>query len=180
MIMPSNPHPVLYSLQRWAQRGKASPAERAVLAYGRPFNGIARPKGYRPRALKRCYQNAGDLALQERGTYVEGFAIDPSTGVPAQHAWLTLNGTDAVDVTWRTPATECYYFGIRFSNEVLRRFTVRTGTWGPLLQGEELEWVLREAGLRRPTRHQKKRTVVQRKSRLGGGTPGRVKRRSKR
>ena len=79
--------------------------------------------------------------------YVEGFAIDPNTAPPVHHAWLTLDGANAVDVTWRSLATECYYFGILFSNEILRRFTVRTKSWGPLLSGKELDWVLREAGL---------------------------------
>jgi hypothetical protein len=141
------PHPVARRLSRCTSLDKASPEEKAVLAHGQPFVGIVRPKGYRLRAIKQCFANAGDLALQDFGTYVEGFAINSKTGALVHHGWLTLDGTNAVDVTWRTPANECHYFGIPFSNKVLERFTLRTNTWGPLLRYDELEWVLREAGL---------------------------------
>jgi hypothetical protein len=145
------PHPVVRSLLRslshWAKHNMASPAEQAVLKYGRAFTGIARAKGYRFRAIKKCFVNAGDLALGGSGTYVEGFAISPSVGIPVHHAWLTLDGTDAVDVTWRTPASECHYFGISFSNEVLEKFIRRTKCWGPLLWDDEVEQVLRDADL---------------------------------
>jgi hypothetical protein len=104
------PHPVARRLSRWASLDKASPEEKAVLAHGQPFVGIARPKGYRLRAIKQCFVNAGDLALRGLGTYVEGFAIDPKTGALVHHAWLSLDGTNAVDVTWRTPANECPLF----------------------------------------------------------------------
>jgi hypothetical protein len=91
--------------------------------------------------------NAGDLALQDRGTYVEGFALSLDGGSPMHHAWLSLDGTNAVDVTWRSSARDCPYFGIPFSITVLEHFMRRTKSWGPLLAGDEQEKVLREAGL---------------------------------
>jgi hypothetical protein len=145
--MPPKTHPVLAWLSRWHDRGMASPAEQAVLRHGRSFTGIARPKGYRLRAIKNCFANAGDLACADRGTYVEGFAIAPSVGPPVHHAWITLDGINAVEVTWRAPASECQYFGIPFPAGVLRRFTLQTKSWGPLLEGPELKQVLRDAGL---------------------------------
>src|SRR6478672_8287549 len=57
------PHPVVRSLSHWAKHELASLPEQAVLKYGRAFTGIARPKGYRLRAVKQCFANAGDLAL---------------------------------------------------------------------------------------------------------------------
>jgi hypothetical protein len=91
--------------------------------------------------------NAGDLALRGHGTYVEGFPLCPDGGAPVHHAWLTLDGTNAVDVTWRNSARDCHYFGIPFSITVLEHFMRRTKSWGPLLAGDEQEKVLREAGL---------------------------------
>jgi hypothetical protein len=147
-ILRTNSHPVLDALLRWDKRGLASPQEKAVIKYGRAFTAIERPKGYRQRALKACFMNAGDLALVDRGTYVEGFAFASGVdGMPVHHAWLTVDGVNTVDVTWRGPIAERYYYGIPFSNEVLREFTTLTRSWGPLLFGSELEKVLRDAGL---------------------------------
>jgi len=136
-------------LAQWVKRDPPCPIHHAVLCHGKPFTGIARPKGYRLRAEKQCYLNAGDLALQERGIYVEGFADSSEGRTPVPHAWLTLDGKNAVDVTWCKQATECHYFGIPFPNDVLRAFIRRTGCWGPLLAYDELEQVLKDAGLRK-------------------------------
>lgn len=144
--MSSASHPVLHLLQHYVDTGVASGAMKAVVQYGRLFVGKDRPRGYRLRAPKKCFLNAGDLSLRGRGEYVEGFAR-VAGGIVAQHAWLTLDGTDAIDVTWRRPAGECYYYGIKFSNAVLEKFSLRTGTWGPLLAPDEQEQVLRDAGL---------------------------------
>jgi hypothetical protein len=48
---------------------------REVVAHGRPYIGVDRPKGYRKRKPKQCFWNAAHLALTDRGTYVEGYAI---------------------------------------------------------------------------------------------------------
>jgi hypothetical protein len=50
-----------------------------------------------------------DLACAERGIYVEGFAITPIFGTPFHHAWITLDGIHAIDVTLKK-APECSYF----------------------------------------------------------------------
>lgn len=148
-IMPSpsaDQHQIRQLLLRWANAGHASDVDKAVLAHGRPFVGIARPKGFRLRAKKHCYMNAAIVASDHgRGTYVEGFAIG-RCGLVA-HAWLTLDGINAVDITWREPTFECQYFGIPFSVEVLRKFIVRTRAYGPLLTPDELQQVLIDAGL---------------------------------
>jgi hypothetical protein len=130
-------------------------AHRAVLAYGRPFTGVVRPTGYRPRAEGRCFYNAGRLACEQRGTYVEGFALSLGGADPVHHAWLTLDGSDAVDVTWRGPIPQCHYFGIQFHTEVLARFC-RQGQgrryWGALLGDETLDQALSAIGLKAPRR----------------------------
>ena len=58
---------------------RGTEGERLVLEYGRPFVGIARPKGYRRRwMVKQCFRNAGILADTGRGTYCEGFVDSAS------------------------------------------------------------------------------------------------------
>src|SRR4029077_3967187 len=103
----------------------AEPA-RAVLRFGRAFVGIARPKGLRrQRARKQCFMNATTIALSGRGTYVEGFATSGSARA-VLHAWITLDGEHAIDLTW-PDADKCQYFGIPFSNEVLIKAMNRRG-----------------------------------------------------
>jgi hypothetical protein len=112
--------------------------EEAVLHYGRPFIGISRPKGYRQRGVKKCFVNAANLALYRGGTYVEGFALSPNDrDFPIHHAWITLDGVHAIDVTWRCQASDCHYYGIPFSNDVVRRSLLRRSHWGPLLDLSE-------------------------------------------
>ena len=95
--------------------------ESTVLEHGRPFIGMKRPKNYRPRAIKECFSNAGNLACEERGVYVEGFVIVPNLGGLTHHAWITIDGIYAIDVTLRSHIPDCLYFGIPFSLEVLRQ-----------------------------------------------------------
>ena len=106
-------------LQRTVERGFDPKVEPAVLKYGRAFIGINRPKGYRQRAAKNCYLNSFYLADAERGVYVDGFSLLPDQGLLFRHAWITLDGIHAVDVTLRHPAPECHFFGIPFSLEIL-------------------------------------------------------------
>jgi hypothetical protein len=105
---------------------------RAVLRFGRPFVGIARPKGFRrQRKLKACYMNAVTMAFRGCGTYVEGFARSGSSGIVTDHAWITLDGEHAIDQTW-PDADKCQYFGIPFSEKVLTKVMRRHGYYGLL------------------------------------------------
>jgi hypothetical protein len=104
--------------------------ERFVLDHGRSYSGAERPRGYRhQRARKQCFMNAASLALDGRGTYVEGFAI--RTGTPVLHAWITLDGATAIDPTW-PDATACHYFGIAFDEAPAIAKMCRRGTYGML------------------------------------------------
>jgi hypothetical protein len=89
-----------------------APIWQAVADHGRPYIGIDRPKGFRQRALKQCYANAGRLAMAGRGIYVEGFATI-SQGDITPHAWITLDGLHAIDPTW-SMAPSHFYYGIQF------------------------------------------------------------------
>jgi hypothetical protein len=104
--------------------------EDAVFRYGRPFIGMARPKQFRPRAIKRCFDNAGNLASEERGIYVEGFAMRlDDRGYPFHHAWITVDGVHAIDVTLRDVGPDVSYFGIPFSPRVFSRWLCKRGYW---------------------------------------------------
>ena len=116
-------HPVAGAIRRRLQSDFGNTTvERLVLQYGSPFVGIGRPKGYRLRAEKRCYNNSFSLADTghgdaRRGVYVEGFALHGDHLF--QHAWVTPDGRYAIDVTLRWPASEIHFFGIPFSHKIL-------------------------------------------------------------
>jgi hypothetical protein len=114
----------------------------AVVDHGRHYVGISRPKGYRKRKARQCFWNAADLALTDRGTYVEGYASSPTGGGPTHHAWVTLDGVHAVDVTWNAPA-DCHYVGIAFPKEIMARHGLQEGHWVPLLPDYEPSAALR-------------------------------------
>jgi hypothetical protein len=116
-------NPVATAIRRRIQRDFGDTTiERLVLKYGRPFTGVERPKGYRLGTKKQCYMNSFVLADEghgdaRRGFYVEGLALRGDHLF--QHAWVTLDGQHAIDVTLRQPASENHFFGIPFSHEIL-------------------------------------------------------------
>jgi hypothetical protein len=126
-------HPVVDYLERRisqvGDRGGKVIVEEAVLKHGRQFTAIERPKEFRLGALKRCFANAGDVACREKGIYVEGFVISSQTVFPIHHAWITLDGIHAIDVTLRGAVQNYSYFGIPFSLRVLEKWSARRGYW---------------------------------------------------
>jgi hypothetical protein len=108
-------------------------AIQAVIDHGRPYVGIGRPKCYRKRADKACFFNAADLAMQDRGTYVEGYASFGG-GFPIYHAWITLDGVHAIDPTWRCPADR--YVGVAFPAEIVARHGLDGRYWKPLMEDD--------------------------------------------
>lgn len=102
---------------------------RGVAEHGHKFIGIERPKGHgHQMALKMCFRNAARLAMDGRGTYVEGYALVPG-GLPFDHAWITLDGLHAVDQTL-TNASAYDYFGIEIATPDLRKILHRQQYWG--------------------------------------------------
>lgn len=111
------------ALREKVARYAVAPVERALLAHGRLFTGIPKPKGFpRYRAPKQCYRNAGLIAIydeRERGyRYVEGFAYDPDFDFLFQHAWVTLDGEHAIDPTLPFDSKQLY-FGLEIPTKVL-------------------------------------------------------------
>ena len=95
----------------------------ALIKRGRFFTPVKRPKGFRLGRLKACCCNAARIAIGNgidgRGQYVEGYAMSSGSGFIAKHAWLTTDGSNAIDVTWRDPALAD--FGIVYDTKVLAR-----------------------------------------------------------
>jgi hypothetical protein len=118
----------LSSLHR---RNGYAAVHRYVLAYGRAFVGIPRPKGFRrQRARKRCYMNATRISWATGATYVEGFAMRANMPL-FHHAWVTMDGVHAIDQT--LPDAEQYeYFGIPFPPHILAEAINARGYFGVL------------------------------------------------
>jgi hypothetical protein len=118
-------------LHERVEAGYDNGAMQMVLAFGRPYRGIVRPKEFRHRPPKACFRNAARLAFDGRGDYVEGFAISRLGSGPIHHAWITVNGHDAIDVTWGNPES-CAYFGIVVKRSYLAEWLSQTVHWGVL------------------------------------------------
>ena len=133
--------------------------ERLALTYGRGFDLVERPKGYRLRRPHQCFHNSLVLALDEQGDYCEGFArVDG--GYPFHHAWVAAGNDSAIEVTLRDPR-KCVFFGVRFPLPVLRTLISEgEGKYGFLgaacdteLLGRLLDPSLNDQGQRHTTSH---------------------------
>jgi hypothetical protein len=129
----SKNHPVEAQLRQLiADRFGAVVTYRAVLALGRPYVGLPRPQEFRRGRPKQCFRNAALLALDRCGIYVEGFACsNQGSRDVMHHAWITVSGSDAIDVTWATPE-DCHYFGIPMEPSEMRRWVLRRRAFGIL------------------------------------------------
>ena len=74
-----------------------------------------------------CFLNSFYAADEELGFYVEGYALHE--GLLFQHAWITLDGLHAVEVTLRGLVSDNHYFGIPFSLEILRAEIGTRNSW---------------------------------------------------
>lgn len=78
--------------------------------------------------VHECYKNAGQLALDDDGTYCEGYVS--VHGVPLEHAWIWKNGR-VIDPTV-TPKGITEYYGIPVKTDYLRKTVLKTHVWGVL------------------------------------------------
>jgi hypothetical protein len=90
-----------------------------VLKHGRPFVPQPRPTGMRLRKKKYCFVNSATLAIEERGMYVEGYAMTPD-GFHFAHAWITRDGIHALDATLRS-ILHFQFLGIPFPQKALSK-----------------------------------------------------------
>lgn len=144
---PVPSHPVVGQLIQILESGtvvtRGGYVDRAVIAIGRPYTGVKRPPGVQKGRNKECFINAERLASNGHGIYVEGLAIAPNSPKPLHHAWITRDGSNAIEVTWTHQADACHYFGIPFPEKVLSRWITKLNYFGvldcePALQDELL------------------------------------------
>jgi hypothetical protein len=115
----------------WERLGHPSLLERFVLRNGKVYTPRKRI-GHRRKAGE-CYGNATKHVLNNDGVYVEGFVMIPDIALPLQHAWVTINGDDAMDPTLDAMAHE--YYGVAFDRKILGREIVSNGYYGLLDSG---------------------------------------------
>jgi hypothetical protein len=85
------------------------------LEAGRFFTYRPLPDDFLPLARGECFSNAQEITLHRGCDYVEGFAGLKGDERAIHHAWNTMDGTGALDVTWRVPnraRENMWYFGI--------------------------------------------------------------------
>jgi len=72
----------------FARGAKLRDAARSnLIERGKVFTPIKRPKGYRKRRDRECFYNSAMLAIDGRGTYVEGLACSSLfPGMTTHHA----------------------------------------------------------------------------------------------
>ena len=110
----------------WESLGHPALLERFVLRNGRAFT--PRKRIGRRRKARHCFQNSTHFISEQDGEYVEGYV---DCIIPIHHAWVTINGTDAMDLTLKD-TEDREYFGVVFSREVLWEEMLKTGHYGIL------------------------------------------------
>lgn len=155
------------TLAEMLARHYPTPLARLVLTRGRVYTSSAlTPEEYSYLCLtvenaqmrfpiKQCYRNAQRLLLRgdvdERLSYVEGYAWRKSIGVPIEHGWLEINGK-AIDFTMRHPPRQARrfrdrvvgawsddreYVGVPLPRKRVYESLAR-GFWGPLARDVDL------------------------------------------
>lgn len=115
-------------------RGPRHPSAAYVLHYGRSFSPAPRPPGVRKRRSRYCYRNATLFVqeIDERYAYCEGWALSSlDGGMTVQHAWVTLTGDKAVELTWAEPGRA--YLGVVIEPDQLSRFLVERRSFGSVI-----------------------------------------------
>jgi hypothetical protein len=129
-------------VENWAMLGHPSLLERFVLRNGKAYTPGKRI-GHK-RTPKECYANAANFVLRRStkkpATYVEGFVISNKLPIPILHAWVSMSGDDAMDLT--LDAENYQYFGVAFDTDTLRKEVIRNGVYGLLDTGLGLNWKL--------------------------------------
>jgi hypothetical protein len=118
----------LASLKRYLEadvaHSQVTETQQLVLEYGASYVGIKRPRSFRLGPKKNCFANATEAIISpdkecsRSVTYVEGYAMCPDQP-PVHHAWLALDGKDAVELTIRSDPREMTFFGVAFSKDEL-------------------------------------------------------------
>ena len=104
-----------------------------VKRYGKKYVPAVRPADLPLMEMHKCFDNCVAAALKLKGKYkyVEGFAVDPTTGHYLAHAWLS-DGIHAFDLTWAAfmqgeeMPVPTEYVGIELNIEAVVKFMRET------------------------------------------------------
>jgi hypothetical protein len=110
----------------------------ALRGRGREYAAIPRPKGFRRQMEKKeCFHNAFTKASKRKeARYVEDLAFTPVPCIWLPHAWLTIDGVNAIDQTW--PYVEgIRYFGIELPFKEVAGTAARRGWIGSALAPDD-------------------------------------------
>lgn len=111
-----------------------------LLEKGTAYTGYTRSSNHKKlkdappymRAVKQCFYNCQQAAMQYGLRYWEGYAVNI---IPTEHAWLTDKlGRKVYDITWECLGNKKYkeeiipeYFGIRIPVDYIRQLWINTG-----------------------------------------------------
>lgn len=98
------------------------------LQLGRAYKAGPVPAGIEPGTPRRCYDNSGNLALEQGWAYCEGFAMQPGL-FPMHHAWCVNDAGEVIDPTW-AHAQDNEYLGVALDESFLVAHCERIGHWG--------------------------------------------------
>jgi hypothetical protein len=118
--------------ESWARLGHADLLTRFITRNGKAYTPAKRIG--RKKKAGQCYMNAAHFVFShENATYVEGYVIGKTLPIPIHHAWVTINGTDAMDPT--LDAEKYEYFGVPIDIATLRKELIRNKVYGILDTG---------------------------------------------
>ena len=121
-------------LQSAVDNAQVSQTERFVLAFGRLFSGIERPRGLHLGYPKCCFENAAEAVCNgAKGRshdycYVEGYAAFQGQP-PFHHAWIALDH-QAIELTLKGDPSKIAFFGVAFSRFEVIKLLAETEYYG--------------------------------------------------
>ena len=117
----------------WEFIGHHALLQRFVLRNGQEYAPTKRIG--RKMEMKQCFANSYKTVFRNPDwSYVEGYAIHRTNPIMAiHHAWVTTNGSDAMDPT--LDAAQYEYFGIAFDRMAMITETARNRFFGLLDTG---------------------------------------------
>lgn len=124
-FMDGSPESVVRYVLSIAGMGQAF--ARAIRDHGAVFTSQALPPEFERGPKKKCFMNAGRLAMERDDLiYCEGIAHNI---IPVEHAWCIDREGKVIDPTWDEPE-KCAYVGVAFDTEWFFDRIQKTGVWG--------------------------------------------------
>jgi len=106
---------------------------KTLIKHGKIRDAQSLPDGYTRGTVKECYANSQRAILYDgKVWYTEGLVLTPVVPFPIEHAWLTNENDEIVDLTLKQQE-DCYYLGIRFERRLVTALMERRERFFPIL-----------------------------------------------